>query len=278
MDFVKSSPGHGEVMVGVQPFPDARAENCGVKEIWAKTGLFAAMHGDTPFFMQEAWIAERGVRPHRLPKKKFSLLVDKVICFSPPVEGPDAALPLVALHPFPVNCDGEGRNPGMNDLKAIEAGLCEVNVPVSGALDGGLTVQGDRDPSGSDVMEATEEIKEAQGAQNSRKFTPARGLILRQTCSQIVAHRLEGKRGPGGVWCHDKSRRAPLPVVLVGAVADDGRGAGGNGIRKHHAGVLGARDSVQEDTWVGGRTITVVAKRVGGERKGWVPEVIRRGR
>ena len=85
-------------------------------------------------------------------------------------------------------------------------------------------------------------------------------------------------RGPGGVWCHDKSRRAPLPVVLVGAVADDGRGAGGNGIRQHHAGVLGARDSVQEDAWVGGRTITVVAKRIGGERKGWVPEVIRRGR
>ena len=94
----------------------------------------------------------------------------------------------------------------MDDWKAIEAGLCEVNVPVSGALDGGLAVQGDRDPSGSDVMEATEDVKEAQGAQNSRKFTPARGLILRQTCGQIVANCLAGERGPGGVGCHNKGR------------------------------------------------------------------------
>ena len=94
----------------------------------------------------------------------------------------------------------------MDDLKAIKAGLCKINVSVSRALDCRLTVQGCSDPPGRNVMEATEDVEEAQGTQDPRKFTPMRGLILRQTRSQIVANRLAGKRSPGGVGGHDKGR------------------------------------------------------------------------
>ena len=64
MDLVESSPGHRKVMVGVQPIPDARAQSCSAEEIQAKTGLFATMHGNAPFFTEETWIAERKVCPH----------------------------------------------------------------------------------------------------------------------------------------------------------------------------------------------------------------------
>ena len=62
--------------------------------------MFVAMQGNAPFFTEETWIAERKVCLHRLPKKKFSFLVCEVVCFGPPVEGPHATLPLMALHPF----------------------------------------------------------------------------------------------------------------------------------------------------------------------------------
>ena len=91
----------------------------------------------------------------------------------------------------------------MDNLKAIEAGLCKVNMLVSGALDDGLAVQGNGDPPGSDVVEAAENVEETQGAQNPCKFAPAQGLILQQSCGQIAADRLVGWRGPGGVGCHN---------------------------------------------------------------------------
>ena len=36
MDLAKGGPGHGKVVVVVQPFPDARAQSFGAEEIQAK--------------------------------------------------------------------------------------------------------------------------------------------------------------------------------------------------------------------------------------------------
>ena len=60
----------------------------------------------------------------------------------------------------------------MNDLKAVEAGLCNVNALISGALNCGLTIQGDGDLPSSDVVKAAENVEEAQSAQDPCEFTP----------------------------------------------------------------------------------------------------------
>ena len=79
---------------------------------------------------------------------------------------------LMPFCPPPVNCEGEGGNLGVNDLKVVKAGLCNVNALISGALNCRLTVQGDSDLTSSDVVKAAENVKEAQSAQDSREFTP----------------------------------------------------------------------------------------------------------
>ena len=60
----------------------------------------------------------------------------------------------------------------MNDLKAVQAGLCNINVLVSGTVNCRLAIQGDSDLPGSDVMKVAENVKEAQSVQDPCKFTP----------------------------------------------------------------------------------------------------------
>ena len=59
----------------------------------------------------------------------------------------------------------------MNNLKAFEAGLCNVNALISGVLNCRLAVQGNSDLSSSDAVKAAENVKEAQSAQDPHKFT-----------------------------------------------------------------------------------------------------------
>ena len=60
----------------------------------------------------------------------------------------------------------------MNDLKAVKAGLCNINALISGVVNCGLAIQGDGDLPGSDVVQAAENVKETQSAKDLCKFTP----------------------------------------------------------------------------------------------------------
>ena len=76
------------------------------------------------------------------------------------------------FHLPPVNCEGEGGNPDVNDLKLVKAGLCNVNALISGAVNCGLAIQGNSDLPSSDVVKAAENVEEAQSAQDPCEFTP----------------------------------------------------------------------------------------------------------
>ena len=58
----------------------------------------------------------------------------------------------------------------MNDLKVVEAGLCNIDALVSGTVNCGLTVQDNGDIPSSDVMKVAENVKEAQSAQDPHKL------------------------------------------------------------------------------------------------------------
>ena len=47
---------NGEVVMLAQPLLDEWALNGGVQEVWAESGLFAAVHCESPVLVQEAGI------------------------------------------------------------------------------------------------------------------------------------------------------------------------------------------------------------------------------
>ena len=61
----------------------------------------------------------------------------------------------------------------MDHLKVIKAGTVDGEVETAGTVDCRLTVEGNSDRSGSNGVSATQNVKEAEGAKDSSKFTPA---------------------------------------------------------------------------------------------------------
>ena len=82
----------------------------------------------------------------------------------------DSKLLLMPFHPLPVNSKGKGVWSGVDDLDSVKAWLCKIDARVSGAVNCGFTIQGDSDLSGRDVALSAEDVKEAEGAQDPRKF------------------------------------------------------------------------------------------------------------
>ena len=171
MDCMKGCPWDWEIVVLTQPSTDGGAKNCHAQKSGTEAQLFAAVNQETKIFKEEPRIVQRGIRQEGLVEKVFGFSVSKIVCFCPPIQIGDATLLLVPLHPLPVNGKGERVNSGVCDLDVVKTWLCDINVLVLGAGNCGFSVQGCSDFSGHDVVLLAEDIKEAEGAQDPRKFS-----------------------------------------------------------------------------------------------------------